>query len=50
MMYVDEMPVRGRSEPIKIWSLEIEAVLKENWQSEVAQKEPVPSAPSVAVT
>jgi adenylate cyclase len=50
MMYVDEMPVRGRSEPIKIWSLQIEAVLKENWQSEVAPKEPVPSAPSVAVT
>jgi adenylate cyclase len=50
LIYVDEMPVRGRSEPIKIWSLQIDAVLKENWQAEVAPKEPAPTSSAVPVT
>jgi adenylate cyclase len=48
LVYVDEMPVRGRTEPIKLWTLQNKAVLKENWQTEVAAREGAP-APAVAV-
>ena len=48
MIYIDELPVRGRKEPIKIWSLERAAVMKADWQAEVAKaSEPAPdSAPA----
>ena len=49
LLYVDEMAVRGRKAPIKLWSLQSDAVLKPDWQSEVAKKEPAPSAePAIA--
>ena len=49
LLYVDEMAVRGRKAPIKLWSLQSEAVLKPDWQSEVAKKEPTPAAePAIA--
>jgi hypothetical protein len=41
--------VRGRSQPIKIWSLDSKAVLKENWQAEVAPKEAAPAPAAVPV-
>ena len=44
LLYVDEMAVRGRKAPIKLWSLESDAVLKPDWESEVAKKEPAPAA------
>ena len=49
LLYVDEMAVRGRKAPIKLWSLQNEAVLKPDWQSEVAKKEPAPAVePAIA--
>jgi hypothetical protein len=33
------MPVRGRSQPIKLWSLTSPAVQKQDWESEVAKPE-----------
>jgi adenylate cyclase len=47
---VGEMPVRGRSQPIKLWSIQKPAVLKENWESEVAAKDAAPAAAPVAVS
>jgi adenylate cyclase len=37
---VGELPVRGRSQPIKLWSIQRPYVLKKDWESEVAAKEP----------
>jgi len=34
LVYVAELPVRGRSQMIRLWSLSSEAVQKEDWQSE----------------
>jgi adenylate cyclase len=48
LVYVDEKPVRGRSQPIRLWSLAIQAVQKEDWQSEGATPHPPePSATAV---
>ena len=43
LVYIDEMPVRGRTQPIKLWSLTSPAVLKKDWESEVAK----PATPPV---
>src|SRR6185437_2434938 len=45
LLYIDEMPVRGRSHTIQIWSLSSEMILKENWESETGAK---PAAQAVA--
>jgi adenylate cyclase len=42
MLYIDEMPVRGRSHTIPIWSLSSKLILKENWESEGGAKAPAP--------
>lgn len=34
VVYVDEMAVRGRSQPIKLWSLSGPAIQKADWESE----------------
>jgi hypothetical protein len=34
MLYIDEMPIRGRAHTIPIWSLSSDKILKENWESE----------------
>ena len=41
LVYIDEMPVRGRTQPIKLWSLTSPAVLKTDWESEVAKPDTV---------
>ncbi len=46
LVYIDEMPVRGRTHPIKLWSLTSDYVLKQDWESEVAK--PTPAAPETA--
>ena len=48
LVYVDEMAVRGRAQPIKLWSLTTPAVLKEDWESEGAAK--TPAAPATVVS
>ena len=40
LVYIDEMPVRGRTHPIKLWSLTSAAVQKKDWESEVAKPAP----------
>jgi adenylate cyclase len=45
LLYIDEMPVRGRSHTIQIWSLSSQMILKENWESETGAKA---AAPAVA--
>jgi adenylate cyclase len=40
LSFVDEMPVRGRSQPIKLWSINSPAILKPDWESEIAKPEP----------
>jgi adenylate cyclase len=42
LVYIDEMPVRGRSHPIKLWSLTSDYVQKTDWESE--GKSPPPAA------
>jgi hypothetical protein len=52
MLYVDEMPVRGRSHTIPIWTLSSEGILKQDWESEGGAK-PVAApaaAPALAVS
>jgi class 3 adenylate cyclase len=44
LVYIDEMPVRGRTHPIKLWSLTADYVRKLDWESE--GKSPPPAAPS----
>jgi adenylate cyclase len=46
LVYIDEMPVRGRTHPIKLWSLTSPYVLKQDWESEVAK--PAPASVSEA--
>jgi adenylate cyclase len=48
LLYIDEMPVRGRSHTIAIWSLSSELILKQDWESEGGAK--VPAAPAAAAT
>jgi adenylate cyclase len=38
LVYIAEMPVRGRSQMIKLWSLTSPAVQKDDWQSEGGAK------------
>lgn len=50
LVYIAEMPVRGRSHTIPIWSLSSELILKEDWESEGkpaaphAEPEPAPTS------
>jgi adenylate cyclase len=37
LVYIDEMPIRGRAHTIPIWSLASELMRKENWEAEVAK-------------
>ena len=37
LVYVDEMPIRGREHTIPIWSLTSDLIQKENWESEIAK-------------
>jgi adenylate cyclase len=51
LVYVDEMPIRGREHTIPIWSLTSHLIQKENWESEIAKpatrapEPPEPAAP-----
>ncbi len=47
LVYIDEMPVRGRTHPIRLWSLTSEYVLKTDWESEVAKATPPPGSEPV---
>lgn len=38
LVFIDEMPVRGRKAPIKLWTLRGEAVLKPGYENEVPAK------------
>jgi adenylate cyclase len=49
LLYIDEMPVRGRSHTIQIWSLSSELILKQDWESEVAKPAAAPAAAAAAV-
>ena len=45
LVFIDEMPVRGRKAPIRLWTLRSDAVLKPDYESEVAKdKGPVLTA------
>jgi len=44
LLYYDEMPIRGRSHTIPIWTLSSELILKKDWESE--GKSPTPAAPA----
>jgi adenylate cyclase len=44
LVYIDEMPVRGRTHPIKLWSLTADYVQKVDWESEVAHPAPAADA------
>ena len=46
LVYIDEMPVRGRTHPIKLWSLTGDYVQKLDWESEVAHPAPAEAAPA----
>ena len=48
LVFIDEMPVRGRKAPIKLWTLQSDSVLKPDYESEVAPKEPVAVSPAEA--
>jgi adenylate cyclase len=54
LLYIDEMPIRGRAHGIEIWSLSSDKILKENWESEgksppqVDHDEPPVGAPAPA--
>jgi class 3 adenylate cyclase len=37
LVFIDEMPVRGRKAPIKLWTLRSDSVLKPDYESEVAK-------------
>ena len=43
LVYIDEMPVRGRTHPIRLWSLTSDYVLKQDWESEVAKPAQAPA-------
>jgi adenylate cyclase len=48
LLYIDEMPIRGRAHGIEIWSLSSEKILKQDWESE--GKSPAPAAAEPAPT
>jgi adenylate cyclase len=48
LLYIDEMPVRGRSHTIEIWSLSSDLILKQDWESEGVAM--APAAPAAAAT
>jgi len=50
LVFVDEMPVRGRTQPIRLWSIRSEAVLKADWESEGGAKPAPTAAPQPATT
>jgi adenylate cyclase len=43
LVYVDEVPVRGRTHTIKLWSLGADYVQKGNWEAEIAEAPTVPA-------
>jgi adenylate cyclase len=45
LVYIDEMPVRGRSHPIKLWSLTADYVQKTDWESEGKSPPPAETTP-----
>jgi hypothetical protein len=45
LVYIDEMPVRGRSHPIKLWSLTADYVQKVDWESEGKSPPPAETTP-----
>jgi adenylate cyclase len=49
LLYIDEMPVRGRAHTIAIWSLTSELILKQDWESEGGAKAPAAPAAAAAV-
>jgi adenylate cyclase len=49
LLYVDEMAVRGRKAAIRLWSLRGDAVLKLDWQAEVAKTAPAPEVEPAVV-
>jgi adenylate cyclase len=48
LVFIDEMPVRGRKAPIKLWTVRNDSVLKPDYESEVAPKDPVAESPAEA--
>ena len=50
LLYVDEQAVRGRKAAIKLWSLRSDAVLKTDWQAEVAKPETAAQPEPVGVS
>ncbi len=48
LLFIDEMPIRGRAHGIEIWSLSSEKILKQDWESE--GKSPAPTAPEPTPT
>ena len=50
LLYVNEQAVRGRKAAIKLWSLRSDAVLKTNWQAEVAKPETAAQPEPVGVS
>ncbi len=50
LVYVDERPVRGRSQPIKLWSLSIPAVQKVDWESEGGAAHPAEASATPALS
>jgi hypothetical protein len=38
MIYVAELPVRGRTQPIKLWSFATDAYVKADWEAEGGPK------------
>jgi class 3 adenylate cyclase len=50
LVYVDERPVRGRSQPIKLWSLTSPAVQKEDWESEGGTPHPAEAPAATALS
>jgi adenylate cyclase len=48
LLYIDEMPVRGRSHTIEIWSLSSDLILKQDWESEGGAKPA--AAPALAIS
>jgi adenylate cyclase len=43
LLYIDEMPIRGRAGKIPIWSLSSEKILKSDWESEGKSPAPAPA-------
>jgi adenylate cyclase len=50
LVFVGEKAVRGRSQPIRLWSLSIPAVQKEDWESEGGSPPPATEAKAAVVS